>query len=595
MGPNDHLAVEGDRNSFVNALSSSLRSRAPIAEVEEAIARDVADCSSEDERAIDSGSEDSGEVSGPPMYRRPSGVAYGPVRPAFNDSSVDAPVLTRSEREQARNAERALLQDNHLLPSTAGHAKPKSWWRVLAGSPSERKQEGRDGAAHGAQDGHSGPRETSPLLPGSREVLYDDDELEQQWNEAVSAGRIQTTWTREALTLGSYAPPLLVASLFQYSINVVCIFAVGRIGKVELGAVSLASMTSVITGYAPFLGMATSLDTLCAQAYGSGHKHLVGLQFQRMTCLLMLCYIPVAFVWWHGEWLLSKVVPEARSAELAGQYLRVLIIGGPFIGIFEAGKRFVQAQGLFRAVTWVLVIAAPINAFLTWFLVWKMEFGFIGAPMSVVITEILMPLFLFLYRALTNWGPMVRLAIPGMIMIEAEYLAFEILVLASSQFGSSSLAAQSILSTLISISYQLPFSFSIAASTRIANLVGAGLVDAAKVSARVTACIGFILGFFNFVILMAFSGPIVGFFTKDSDVQEIAVATIPIVAVMQICDGVSINAHGILRGIGQQHIGGYANLGGHYLLAMPLSFGTAFGLDWQLKGLWFGILSGILL
>ena len=80
---------------------------------------------------------------------------------------------------------------------------------------------------------------------------------------------------------------------------------------------------------------------------------------------------------------------------------------------------------------------------------------------------------------------MVRLAIPGMVMIEAEYLAFEILVLASSQFGSSSLAAQSILSTLISISYQLPFSFSIAASTRIANLVGAGLVDAAKVSARV--------------------------------------------------------------------------------------------------------------
>lgn len=94
---------------------------------------------------------------------------------------------------------------------------------------------------------------------------------------------------------------------------------------------------------------------------------------------------------------------------------------------------------------------------------------------------------------------------------------------------------------------------------------------------------------------MAFRGPIVAFFTKDSDVQEIAVATIPIVAVMQICDGVSINAHGILRGIGQQHIGGYANLGGHYLLAMPLSFGTAFGLDWQLKGLWFGILSGILL
>ncbi|CRK38385.1 hypothetical protein BN1708_016626, partial [Verticillium longisporum] len=61
---------------------------------------------------------------------------------------------------------------------------------------------------------------------------------------------------------------------FLYSINVVSIFTVGRIGRLELGAVSLATMTATITCYAPFQGLATSLDTLCAQAYGSGHRHL---------------------------------------------------------------------------------------------------------------------------------------------------------------------------------------------------------------------------------------------------------------------------------------------------------------------------------
>jgi len=138
-----------------------------------------------------------------------------------------------------------------------------------------------------------------------------------------------------------------------------------------------------------------------------------------MTYLLLLCYIPIAVVWWNGEWILAKVVPEPRSAELAGQYLRVLIVGGPFIGIFEAGKRFVQAQGLFHAVTFVLLAAAPINVFANWLLVWKLELGFIGAPIAIVITEILMPVFLLLYvlfvdgyqcwggfskRAFTNWG-----------------------------------------------------------------------------------------------------------------------------------------------------------------------------------------------
>jgi multidrug resistance protein, MATE family len=80
---------------------------------------------------------------------------------------------------------------------------------------------------------------------------------------------------------------------------------------------------------------------------------------------------------------------------------------------------------------------------------------------------------------------MVRLALPGMIMIEAEYLAFEILTLGASRLGSSFLAAQSILMTLTAITYQIPFPLSIAASTRIANLIGAGLVDAAKTTARV--------------------------------------------------------------------------------------------------------------
>jgi multidrug resistance protein, MATE family len=178
-------------------------------------------------------------------------------------------------------------------------------------------------------------------------------------------------------------------------------------------------MTAVITVYAPFQGLATSLDTLCAQAYGSGHKHLVGLQLQRMTYFLLLCFIPLSFLWWHGDVILAAIIPEARSARLAGQYLKVLILGGPAFVCFEGGKRFVQAQGLFQATTYVLFIAAPLNILINWLLVWRLQWGFIGAPIAVVITQNLMPLLLVLYvwfvdgyqcwggfsrRALTNWG-----------------------------------------------------------------------------------------------------------------------------------------------------------------------------------------------
>lgn len=90
---------------------------------------------------------------------------------------------------------------------------------------------------------------------------------------------------------------------------------------------------------------------------------------------------------------------------------------------------------------------------------------------------------------------MVWLALPGMVMVMAEWLAFEILTLATSQFGTSYLAAQSILITLTSTTFNIPFPVSIAASTRIANLIGARLINAAKTSAKVVSYLPRYLGY----------------------------------------------------------------------------------------------------
>lgn len=262
----------------------------------------------------------------------------------------------------------------------------------------------------------------------------------------------------------------------------------------------VANMTAAIICLAPFEGLATSLDTLCAQAYGSGHKHLVGLQFQRMTCFLFTLMLPASVLYWFSEKALLYIIPEKEAAHLAALYLRVMIFSIPGLILFECGKRFTQAQGLFRATTYVLLVASPVNVLLLWVLVWRLDMGFIGAPICVAITHTLLPLLLWLYvrfvdgsqcwgglsrRALSNWWVMVRLALPGMIMVEAEWLAFEVMTLLASRFGPTQLAAHGVLITLGGLSYQIPFSMSIAASTRVANLIGAGFVGAARTAAKV--------------------------------------------------------------------------------------------------------------
>ncbi|KUI68291.1 hypothetical protein VM1G_04411 [Cytospora mali] len=601
-------------HDFASSLAASFHAGSPIAQ--EALRRDLAEDSDfEDDREapFDDDASDT-ESLGPAMYTRPSAVAFGSMRPAMGPKTYDEPVLTHSEREQSRNEELSLLRDNHILPPKHPIPEKETMARRLYKKLFSTKIPIKPEDEVHNSPLTNGASETSPLLAEisrSGEVPPGADEiLNEQWEAAVAAGKIQTTWQREAKTIAVYSRSLIITFLLQYSINVASIFAVGHIGKIELGAVSLATMTANITCLAPFQGLATSLDTLCAQAYGSGHKHLVGLQIQRMTCFLLVLFFPLIVLWMYSTEILATMIPEYRSAELAGMYLKIYLLAVPAFIVFEGGKRFVQAQGLFQATTYVLLIAAPLNVFLNWFFVWHLELGFIGAPISVVITQNLLPVLLIAYvhyvdgkqcwggfskRALSNWGPMIRLSIPGMIMVEAEWFAFEVLTLATGQFGSTYLAAQSILITITSTTFQIPFPLAIASSTRIANLIGAGLVDAARTCAKVAFWAGCLVGILNVTILSTLRYQLPLLFTTDEDVVDLVAHVMPICAVMQFVDCQAAISHGLLRGTGKQEFGGYANLFAYYVVALPIAFGTGFGLGWKLQGLWFGVTVGLAL
>ena len=123
-----------DRHGSIarSPFSSSYLSSSPIAQ--ESIARDLAECSDDEEDAEepDSPSEDESEASTireaghqdaashsmASSYRRPSFVAFGGTRPAVagmgQKSTAEPKWLTRKEKKQSRNEERSLLRDNHL-------------------------------------------------------------------------------------------------------------------------------------------------------------------------------------------------------------------------------------------------------------------------------------------------------------------------------------------------------------------------------------------------------------------------------------------------------------------------------------------------
>lgn len=155
---------------------------------------------------------------------------------------------------------------------------------------------------------------------------------------------------------------------------------------------------------------------------------------------------------------------------------------------------------------------------------------------------------------------MIRLAVPGYMMVISEFLAFEILTLASSRLSTTALAAQSVLGSLSVITFQIPFPISIAASTRLANLIGAGLPAASKVCINVTLAMACCAGAFNMVMLTTLRNQIPKIFTNDPAVTDLIVHIIPLFATFQLFDALVANCSGVLRGMGRQKIGGWVNV-----------------------------------
>lgn len=448
------------------------------------------------------------------------------------------------------------------------------------------------------------PSETTGLLgaENGRESHCTPERVSKIQQGEEADDKSATAWKKELKVLLKYSLPLILSSILQYTLTGTSVIAVGHLGKKELGAVTLAFMTANVTGYCVYAGLATCLDTLCAQAYGAGKSHLVGLHLQRMVYFLWLTTIPIAAIWLSGTQILLLIIPERESAELAGLFLKLLVLGAPGFAAFEAGKRFVLAQGLFNANLYVLLVCAPLNALMHWLFVWVRngnlahteryadslhcqywKWGFIGAPIAVVITNNLLPLSLWLYvyfvdgrecwngftrLALEHWGPMIQLALPGLVMVFTEFVAFEILTLASSYLSDTALAAQSVLATLSVITFQIPFPISIAASTRLAIHVGAGLPRAGQICIKVTLALASVAGIFNMVWIATLRGIIPKLFTGDAAVTALIVEVVPVFVTFQLFDALTASCNGILRGMGRQRVGGWVNVFCYYAVSL---------------------------
>ncbi|KAM7212590.1 mate family transporter [Rhypophila decipiens] len=408
----------------------------------------------------------------------------------------------------------------------------------------------------------------------------------------------------EIVLLAKTSTPVILAYMLQNSLQTASILVAGRLSPEALATSAFSYMFAMSTAWLIGLGGTTALDTLASSSFtGSADKTDLGVLLQRGLVVLSTIYAGVAALWWNSEGLFRLLGQDEYICVGSAMFLRMLIPGGLGYVWFEAMKKYLQAQEIYRPGTYVLLLTSPLNVLLNYLLVHKFEFGLYGAPIATGISYWASFLLLVAYayfirghdcwggisprRALSHLWPFTRLALLGIIHVGTEWWAFEIVALAAGRLGTISLAAQSVIMTADQIINTIPFGLGVAASSRLGNLLGAKKPKEAERAAHCAAVLSMLAGAMILAVLMSTKDVFGRIFNDDERVVKLVSEVMPYVALFQIADGLNGSCGGALRGMGYQWIGALVNLLSYYCGALPGGIYLAFH-GWGLAGLWVG-------
>lgn len=407
--------------------------------------------------------------------------------------------------------------------------------------------------------------------------------------------------------------PVILGQLGHMIIGQADTIMIGRLGKIELAASTLAN--SIF--YLPFVigfGICIAISPLVAQAVGAKREgELRQLLNQGFWVAIWSGIFFVAVTFGIAE-LLPYLGQDPAVVPLAQEYLRIIGFSALPMMIFLALKHF--ADG-FEDVLPGMVIMGFVVAFnlLFNYLLIEGHWGFPrmelkGAGWATFISRTIGFVIVFGYifiarrykryrRAFSfrhHWPSIrriLKIGLPSGFQYLFEVGSFTGAVLLIGRLGPEVQSAHQIALGIPAVIYMAYMGIASAGSIRVGNALGRKDHDAirtAGVSAWMAATIFIIIGV---VGMVGFNDVLPQLYIKDSQVQAIAANLILIAALFQIGDGVQAVSLGLLRGIEDVKMPTVFTFIAYWAIGLPVGWLFLDVLDWGVEGMWFGLTIGL--
>ncbi|XP_057952474.1 protein DETOXIFICATION 16-like isoform X1 [Malania oleifera] len=406
------------------------------------------------------------------------------------------------------------------------------------------------------------------------------------------------------------AGPLVVASLLQYSLQMISVMFVGHLGELSLSSASMATSFAGVTGFSFMLGMGSALDTFCGQAYGAKQYHMLGIYMQRAMVVLVLMSIPIAFLWACTGQIFLHLGQNPEISLQAGIYARWLIPSIFPYGLLQCQFKFLQTQNNVLPLMISTGVTSSLHVVVCWMLVLRFGFGNEGAALSSAISYWINVLILAIYikfsstcqqtwtgfseEGVKNLFNFLNVGIPSALMVCLEFWSYEFLVLMSGFLPNPKLetSIMSISLNTSSVVFRIPFGLGSAVSTRVSNELGAGKPRSARLAVQVVLFLAVTEGLLLSITAIAVQNVWGYLYTNEEEVVRYLASIMPVLAASNFMDGIQGVLSGTARGCGWQKMGAFVNLGAYYLLGLPSAIILTFVFHFGGKGFWMGIICG---
>ena len=353
------------------------------------------------------------------------------------------------------------------------------------------------------------------------------------------------------------------------------------------------------------IAVATGTTALLSRAYGADNKLDGKKAFAQSFFIAVPLGIFLTIIFLIFSEQIINLVGNAKDMNLSDAilYQNMTVIGFPFLGVSIATFYAFRAMGENKIPMIGNTLALVLKVILNFLLVYLFKWGIFGAALSTTLTRLFSAIFsiYLVFWSKKNWISLelkdlkfdyftskriLKVGIPAAVEqlgLRIGMLIFEMMVIS---LGNLSYAAHKIALTAESISFNLGFAFSFAASALVGQELGKGSSQKALKNGYICTIIAMIVmstfGLLFFIIPQF----LVSLFTKDKDVIELATMALKIVSICQPFSGASMVLAGALRGAGDTKSVLLITYLGIFLIRIPITYLFLDVLNFGLAGAW---------